>query len=191
MTAAILVLCAAGGITAEAGIGAVASSDRDGSRQVAPGASVAAMYRAEFWSAGIAGLVMAGSPGYASGAVAFPHNGGLNAWALLAQAGLHTAAGLEVRAGVGVARLVLVQCDCSENQPLHGSIAPAFALSLGMSRAMTTPLRPGIQVSAMVFTGVRHESGSPGNPSAASPPAESGLLHLAGHVLLTVAWDAR
>jgi hypothetical protein len=35
------------------------------------------------------------------------------------------------------------------------------------------------------------DSGSPGAAGEAFPPAESGLLQVAGHLLLTIAWDAQ
>lgn len=165
---------AAGGATSEYGLG-----------YAAPAAAVAASYRAEHWSVGIHALTYAGSPAYASGNVVNPHNGGLSAWAVLAQGGVHSTSGLELRAGAGLGRVVLIQCDCSESDGTTGALAPAFSLSLGFSHAITPHFRPGIELGGILFTDITHGASGGG----VSQLAQSGFVAFGGHLLLTLAWD--
>ena len=187
-----IVLLCANVVTVEVGGGMAQSTERYGSTQTAPLASVAAALQGSIWSAGLRGLFLLGSPGYASGADPTPHNGGLSAWGVLAEGGLHTAGNFQlgVRVGAGIGRLVLVQCDCSENQPLEGEVAPTFAASIGAS-GILGQFRLGIELGGMLFTGVSHVSGSPGSPGATTPPGESGLTHTSTHLIATLGWTFR
>src|ERR1700712_3282000 len=126
-----LAMILAANIVLEGGLGGGASTTRDeGSGAMVKAAAILSARVArddKFWSIGLRGLLIPGGGDYASGNVQDPHNGGLNAWGLFADLGVHTSGALrlELRGGAGFGQLGMVNCDCTENEPYNGSVAPA------------------------------------------------------------------
>src|SRR5260221_8419774 len=180
----------ASGFALEFGGGAAMAEERYGSMQAAPALSIQLFRDDSFWTAGVHALLPVGSPGGARGAALAPPNGGLNAWGVFAEGGLHTsgATSLELRVGAGIGRMVLVQCDCSENEPLAGDIGPALTASVRALGRVSHGIRLGLELGTVLFTNLSHASGSPGLPGYSSPPAESGLVHPAFHLLAALSW---
>jgi hypothetical protein len=187
----------AANIVLQGGLGGGASTTRDeGAGAIVKAAAILSARVArddKFWSIGLRGLLIPGGGDYASGNVQDPHNGGLNAWGLFADLGAHTPGPLrlELRGGVGFGELGMVNCDCTENQPYTGSVAPAFIGSLSVSGAISPEVRLGLEFGAMLFTGIGHQAGTPGNGavSSAEHPAASDLSHATLHLLAFVSWD--
>src|SRR5471030_596486 len=193
----ILATVLAASVAVQGGLGGGVSTTRDegGGTSVQSAATLSALlFRDDtFWSVGLRGLLIPGGPGYASGNELHPHNGGLNAWGVFADLGVHTSGALriELRGGAGFGQLGLVQCDCSENQPYNGSVAPAFIGSIAVSGPINSEVRLGLEFGAMLLTGIDHGAGQPGLPELTSVdhPGASGLSHATLHLLAFVSWD--
>jgi hypothetical protein len=175
----------------EVGVGGAAATDRYGGWHQAPVVAVFVGNDAPFWVAGIRAMGVLGTPDSTSGNNRPPSNGGLHAWGIFVEGGPHTAGDVMVglRLGAGLGRVLGIQCDCSEVPTLEGGIAPAF-VATAEGRWRVAGFWIGLQLGGVLFTGVGHIAGFPGQPTFGAS-AESGLVRPVGYLILTLGASAR
>jgi hypothetical protein len=173
------------GFGAEVGAGPAygAAAARDG---FAPAFSLRASYQWSFFSAGIRGLLFAGSEASTKGSGSQLDSSGFQAWAALAEASIATPGTISVglRLAGGLGKVIGLNCDCEEVAALRGHVAPAFLGSAFTSAQFGDHARVSLELAGVHFSDL--ENGQ----APFSAPA-TGLEAWSFVLLLSVQWVQR